>query len=237
VLPRAVRTALTYAPELLPTRVVHGPDDIAVSALGGVNEPFPDPLGYDPPSAELADVERFIAAEGVADGRVMVDDPPLAAFLALRTSFGVLGPLGERGARAAAADPTTLVEGGADVARIHAFLDRYGVALVVTSGPPGPFDRDDPWLGAATRVHGYRVRRVEHGSSLVAAGAARVSGAELGVIRVAAASGPRVTLRFHYDERLACRPGCRVERAPVSDDSTGFVSVPDPPAEFDIYAP
>jgi hypothetical protein len=232
---RAVRTVLTYAPELLPARVIHGPDDVALSALAGINEPFPDPLGYDPPTLELAQVAAFIAWRGADAGRVVVDDAPLAAFLAFTSHISVLGPLGERGAATAAADPTSIIEQNADAKRIHGFLERYGVRLVVTSGPPGPFDREDPWLGPTELVHGYRVRAVEHPTSLVAAGEARVAGITPETIRVTEASGPRVTLRFHFDERLACRPECRVERVEVPGDLAGFVSIPAPPGEFEIY--
>jgi hypothetical protein len=234
---RAVRTVLTYAPELLPARVFHGPEDVTVSALGGINEPFPDPLGYDPPDLGLSEVAELLGALDVEGARVVVDDPALAAFLVYRTSFAVLGPVGERGGLTAAADPTSLVEGDADPARVHAFLDRYGVGVVVASGPPGPFDVQDPRFEPARPLHGYRVRRVTHPTSLVAGGTARVVGTDAHAIHVTGASGPRVTLRYHYDESLACRPACRIERVPLPGDAAGFVSIPDPPAAFDIYAP
>jgi hypothetical protein len=44
-----------------------------------------------------------------------------------------------------------------------------------------------------------------------------------------------VVLRFHYLETLRCRPDCRVERFPVAGDRVGFIRVPDPRPELEIY--
>jgi hypothetical protein len=235
--PRAARTVLTYAPELLPERHVRGPSDLAVSALGGINEPFPDPLGYDPPPARLNALAVHLQREDASGGRVLTDDAAVAGFLALRTSLPVLGPLGERGAPASVADPTPLLEGRAGAGSIADFVDRYGVAFVVLAGRPGPFDAADPHFAAAVDVAGYRVRRVAQPTSIVARGEARVEPSTRGSVRVSGAVGPRVTLRYHYAPGLACRPHCRVEMDPQSGDGLGFVSVPNPPAAFEIFSP
>jgi hypothetical protein len=236
-IPRMARTALTYAPELLPERRVRGPSDFAVSALSGVNEPFPDPLGYDPPPAGLGPLAEFLVSHGAGRGRVLTDDAVVAAFLALRTSLPVLGPLGERGATATSADPTTLLEHGVEASSVAKFVSRYGVAFVVLGGPPSALDVEAPFLEPAVFIQGYRVRRVAGDPSLVARGVAHVDGTSLGSIRVSGAAGARVTLRYHYDAELACRPGCAIEREPVPGDEAGFISVPNPPAAFELYTP
>jgi hypothetical protein len=235
VVPRAVRTVLTYAPELLPARVVRGPSDLAVSALGGVNEPFPDPLGYDPAPPGLPALADYLVTHGAGAGRVLTDDAAVAGFLALRTSLHVLGPLGERGTPFASADPSPLFDGAHDARAVAAYLERYAVVLVVLGGPPGPFDANDALLEPPARVAGYRVRRVAAPSAFVLSGVGKVAAANPDhSIGVEGAAGPRITLRFHYDARLACRPGCTVERAAIDGDVAGFVSVPDPPASFVI---
>jgi hypothetical protein len=71
----------------------------------------------------------------------------------------------------------------------------------------------------------------------VFAGAAQIERASDGVIGVSAASGPAVSLRFHYHPLLACRPSCRVSRLPVEGDAAGFITVPSPPAAFEVYLP
>jgi hypothetical protein len=158
--PRMARTALTYAPELLPERRVRGPSDLAVSALSGLNEPFPDPLGYDPPPPGLPLLAQFLTAHGAERARVLTDDATVAAFLALRTSLPVIGPLGERGAPGSAADPTPLLERRPGAGDAAGFLARYRVGFVVLAGPPSVFDGERSFLDRPIIVQGYRVRRV-----------------------------------------------------------------------------
>jgi hypothetical protein len=236
-LPRAARTVFTYAPELLPHRHVRGPADLAVSALGGINEPFPDPLGYDPPAAALGALAAHLEREDTSGGRVLTDDAAVAGFLALRTRLPVLGPLGARGAPSSAADPTPLLEGRTGAGGLAAFVERYGVGFVVLAGRPGPFDAPDPLFSDAVDVAGYRVRRITRQASMVARGEGRVDASIPGSLRVSGAVGSRLTLRYHYVPGLLCRPRCRVEREPVEGDALGFVSVENPPAAFEIFWP
>ncbi|HVW28479.1 MAG TPA: hypothetical protein VHC69_24110 [Polyangiaceae bacterium] len=236
-LPRVARTALTYAPELLPARHVRGPDDVAVSSLGGIDEPFPDPLGYDPAPPALPSLAAYLAREDRRGGRVLTDDAGVAGYLSLYTSLEVLGPLGERGAPSASADPTALLEGRPGAGGVAEFIERYGVAFVVLAGRPGPFDANERLFERAADVGGYRVRRVLRTSSLVLQGTAKVDSTAPGSLRVSAAVGPRVTLRYNYVPGLACRPACVVERGPSGAIARGFVSVANPPAAFEIFLP
>ncbi len=235
-IPRAARTVLTYAPELLPKRVLRGPFDLRVSALSGINEPLPDALSYDVPLPRFDAVAQWLSENADHRGRILVDDMTLAALLSFTTSLPVLGPIAERGASSRAADPSALLAGPFDRGAILAFFTRYGVGWVVLTGPPGMLDRDDLPLDPSLDVEGFRVRRVIPEPSLVAEGRGQIGEASIGVIRLSDVAGPRVTIRFHYDDRLACRPGCKVERAAVNDDPAGFISVLNPPAVFEVYA-
>lgn len=234
VVPRGYRTVATYVPELLPKRVQHPPSELNLSALVGLNEPMPDPLKHEPPPPNAADLALWLT-ESAGDGRVLVDDAALAGFLSVRAPVALLGPLAERGAPSSDADPSRLLPRETPSAELEAFLRRYAVSLTVASGATVSLDADVPFLGPEEKVFGYRVRRVRAPTGLVAEGAAKVASARIASILVRDASGPRVVLRFHYDPLLACRPGCRVERAPVTGDRAGFVSVPEPPGAFELF--
>lgn len=236
-IPRAARTVATFVPELLPARVVRSTVDMRVSALVGVNEPMPDALRHEPPPPRFHDVADWLAEHGGGRGRVLVDDPALTAFLSLWTPLSVLGPVGERGAATRAADPTSLLAGVPSEDAVSTYLRRYAVGFVVLGGPSGPLDREHPLLEPTVNVAGLRVRRVATEPSYFAEGAGRVVGTANGSIRVAGAGGARVTLRFHHDPGLACRPGCRLEKAELPGDPAGFLSVPAPPESFEVYVP
>jgi hypothetical protein len=235
--PRVVRTVATFVPELLPARVTRSSIDERVSALVGVNEPLPDALRHEGPPPRFQAVAGWLGEHEGDRGRVLVDDAGLAAFLSLWTPFAVLGPLGERGAAARAADPTTLLARAASEDAVATYLRRYAVGTVVLSGPPGALDGEHPMLAPTLNVSGLRVRRVLPEPSYFVEGEGRVVGTANGAFRVAGASGARVTLRFHHDPRLACRPGCRLERAELPGDPEGFLSVPAAPEAFEVYVP
>ena len=238
VVPRAARTVLTFLPELLPTRVINAPLDFGVSALVGLNEPMPDSLGHDVPIFRFTDVANWLLDHGAQSRRVLVDDAALTGFLAVTTplsggSAPIAGVGRARGPRIRVRSSTRRPSSPV----VADFLNRYGVGWVVLGGPLGPFDRNDPELGPTIIVAGFRVRHVDSDSTLFAAGSGQIDAARIGSIRVSGAHGDRVTLRFHYDPRLACRPSCRVERAVVPFDDAGFLSVPDPPPAFELFTP
>jgi hypothetical protein len=237
VVPRAVRTVATFLPELLPTRVVRSDIDLHVSALVGLGEPMPDALPHGPVPFRFHDLAGWLQDHAGERGRVLVDEPALSGFLALTVPIPIVGPLAERGSPSRAADPTALLAASPSPRLVEAFLERYAIGWVVLGGPLGPFDRDDPALEPALNIAGFRVRRVASEPRWFAEGRGRIAGTAMGSIRVVEASGPRVTIRFHYDPRLACRPGCRLEAAPIPGDPAGFLSVPDPPQAFEIYVP
>jgi hypothetical protein len=234
VIPRLFRTVATYVPSLLPDRVIRTALDLHVSPLVGLKEPGPDRLGYDAPPMAFYDVLQFLDENARGD-RVVVDDPALASFLAISSPQAVLGPLAERGSPSADADPSRLLDSPASPSEVSSYLDRYSVGWVVLGGPLGSFDRDDPRLGPARLVAGFRVRRVIDATSLVAEGTGHVVPDFGGVLKVEDAAGARVTVRLHYDESLRCRPDCTVERVRVDGDRGGFIGIRKPPPVFEVY--
>ncbi len=234
VIPRLFRTVATYVPSLLPDRVIRTALDLHVSPLVGLKEPGPDRLGYDAPPMAFYDVLGFLD-ENAPGERVVVDDPALAAFLAISSPHAVLGPLAERGSPSADADPSRLLDSSPSPSEVSSYLERYSVGWVVLGGPLGPFDRDEPRLGPPRFVAGFRVRRVIDATSLVAEGTGRLVRDFGGILKVEDAAGERVTLRLHYDESLRCRPGCTVERVLVDGDRGGFIGIRKPPPVFEVY--
>jgi hypothetical protein len=207
------------------------------SALVGLNDPMPDPLRHEPPVFRFHEVASWLSEHAAGRGRILVDEPSLAALLAVTTALDILGPLGERGSPSQGADPSTLLASSPGRDAVHAYLERYAVGWVVLGGKLGPLDSEDPVLEAPLDVAGFRVRRVAREPSFFAEGTGRIDRTGAGVIGVRDAVGPRVTIRFHHDSRFRCRPDCRVERALVAGDAAGFLSVPSPPPAFEVYVP
>lgn len=235
-IPRMVRTVGTFLPEILPRPVVRAPGEASRSALFGLFEPMPDSLRYEPMRPRATDLAAWLSAYA-HEGRVLVDEPGLAAFLSVRNPLDVLGPIAERGSASRDADPRALFASGATMRGAEEFIRRYGVSWIVLAGPKGVLDEQSSLLEPPIDIFGYRVRRVSHPTTLVMEGDAKVTQLGLGSIQVADASGERITLRIHYDSLLVCRPGCRVERRSVEGDGQGFVSVPRPPTEFEVFVP
>jgi hypothetical protein len=232
--PRLVRTVGTYVPELLPVAAVRAPGDASKSSLVGLFEPMPDALPYAPAPPALIDVAGFLTAN-VQEGRVLALDASVAALLTVRSPLDVLGPIAERGAPSADADPTSLLSPRTTWDTAGRYLEHYAVTWVVLPLTPSVFDGEHPELGPVLPVFGYRVRKVLHPTALVLEGDATVKDRHLGFIHVESAGRERVTLRMHYDERLGCRPGCRVERRQVDFDRAGFITVSEPPSELEIF--
>jgi hypothetical protein len=235
VVPRLYRTVATYLPSLLPTRVIRSPPDLHVSSLVGLHEPAPDPMAHEAPPAAF-EIVASLLENALPDGaRVAVSDPELTGYLAVRSGLAVLGPIAERGGPSVDADPTPILDPKTPAHTVANYLDRYGVTFVVASGYPSSFDAANDRLEPPVFLGGLRVRRVRAPASLFVAGTGRIAVGPGGSIRVSDASGPRVTLRYHFDSTFRCEPGCTVERATVDSDRTGFVSVPNPPPAFRIF--
>jgi hypothetical protein len=224
---------------VLPDRVVRSTIDVLVSPLVGTKEPLPDRLRHEAVPPSFAVAAEWLAEHHGGRGAILVDDAALAAYLSMTGSLPIIGPLGERGAPSAIADPTGLFAEPASPEQIAMFIERYGIGWIALWGAPSRFDFDDPMLDPVVRVAGVRIRKVRREATFFLEGLGRVRSMGLGRVRVALdpASIPalRVTLRFHYDPSLECRPNCRVK--PEASPPAGFpafVTVENPPQEFEL---
>jgi hypothetical protein len=196
------------------------------------------PASYERASLASWELAGWLVERHGARGRVAVDSAAVAGLLAITSSLPVLGPLASRGSPSATADPAVLPvrDGRVRDDALAAYVERYAVGTFVLSGPPGPFDGEHSLLDPPLDVAGFRVRRVRREPGYFAEGGGRVVEGRPGTLRVEGAAGSRIVLRFHFDERLACRPRCRVERVVAPGVPAGFVGVPDPPEAFEVYA-
>jgi hypothetical protein len=194
-----------------------------------------------PPS--FAVVAGWFAEHHGGRGTVLSDDPSLTAYLSASATLPVIGPIGERGARSAATDPTRLFSEPASLDRIASFLDQHAVGWVALWGAPSQFDQDDSLLEPVVRVAGVRIRRVKKDPSFFATGTGAIQSMALGRLLVnIATSDPstprpqRVTLRFHYDPSLRCRPNCGLLAASYATPDGGgdWISIENPPPAFEL---
>jgi hypothetical protein len=244
-LPRLVRTVGTYMPEVLPDRITRSTIDLLISPLSGVKEPMPDRMRHDASPPGFAVVAEWFAEHHGGRGRILIDDASLAAYLAASATLPVLGPLGERGSRAAAADPTRFLATLPPKEDVARFLDEYGVGYVALWGAPSFFDVDDSLLEPVVHIAGVRIRRVVKEPSFFVQGSGRIQAVGYGRVHAVAApevwgSPPpsHVVLRFHYDRSLECRPGCRASPVQyvVPGGSGEFISIERPPVEFELVS-
>ncbi len=235
-LPRFVRTVLHYVPELLPRQVIRSKLDVLSSPLVGLSEPPPLPMRlHHAPKSHRA-VQSWLERNHRGRGRVVVSEWVLGEYLTAASKLPILGGLVERNVphvdahlfrRHPAGDLP-----GAELAK---YLELYAVGFVITSGEFGPLDHRRDLLEPAEVVEGYRIYRTRSEPSYFLAGSGRVDAQRVNRIAIKDASGSELVLRFHFMETLACRPDCRVERFEVEGDRVGFIRVPSPPPEFEIY--
>lgn len=232
-IPRAARTLGTYVPELLPTPIARIRSELARSSLIGLFEPMPDALRHEPMPASASDLAGYLSAS-VKEGRVLVFDTALAAFLGVRTPLDVIGPVAERGSASRDADPGALLLPEARLPSAEAFLRRYAVSWVILPMAPSVFDQDTDALEPVATVFGHRVRRVKSPTTLIAEGSGTVTRLGFGKVRVESITGQRLTLRLHYSSALTCRPDCRIEEHHEGSVGAGFLSIVNPPGDVEI---
>jgi hypothetical protein len=161
-LPAFARTVLSYAPALLPERVLRSPADLRVSALVGPNERHPDPLRHTPPPPFYAVLAQHVSA-AVPPGAVLVRDRGLAATLSLKTASPVLGPLALRGEPAAVREPALPEHwsGPALADRVR----QYDVRWLIVAGPLDPIESRADVFEPVGFFEAARVYRVRNGAT------------------------------------------------------------------------
>jgi hypothetical protein len=175
-------------------------------------------------------------------GRVLVHQWMLGEYLAWATDIPILGGLEQRAIHHADAHffrrhPT----GETDARTLREFLERYAVGFVVVRAPifdqhalPG-LERHTDLLHFVAAVGNQRIYLTKIHPDYLLRGKGRVVSQTLNSIRIAGAAGPDVVLRFHWMDRLRCRPGCTVERFDVPGDRVGFIRIQRPPERFEIF--
>jgi hypothetical protein len=175
------------------------------------------------------------------EGRVLVQYWALGEYLRWATDRPVLGGFPDR---RTIHEQSNLFHFPDTDDRFHDGLDAYlatfNVAYIVMSVPYiASIERRLDLLEPRGILGGhYRAYRVRRPSGYVAAGSAEVR-AQLGRIDVSGArpapGTQELLLRFHWMRELECHSSdpanrCRIERAPVEGDETGFIRVVGEPA-------
>ena len=234
IVPRAVRNAMHFVPETVPTHVVPEERSELLSVLGDINEDVPPRKGYSGPPADFVKVRDWLAENHRDRGRVLVSNWVLAEYLAGFSGVPILGGLIERNVPHVDAHLFRADLGG-DPKGLEKYFDRYAVGFVVLAGEFDPLDYRRDLLDPVVAFGVHRIYRLRREPSYFHEGAGRLESQGLNSIRVSQASGEVVVLRFHWMETLRCRPSCTIERVPVPGDRVGFVGVRTPPAEFEVY--
>ena len=236
---RGLREVIFYLPALVPGRQARS------TAPGHVEATAKSSIGGGP-FRLFAVVDRYVTLAShlrkncTEDGRILVQEWPVAEYLRAALDRPIIGGFPDR--RTIHEDANLFMRPGdprIQGRKLADYLVRYNVRYLVMTGPYNPFLESRKELLEAPRLAGpFRTYRVRHLGNYVAHGKGKVK-AELNRIQVTGAS-PRVgtqelVLRFHHLETLTCRPGCKVERAPVKGDRAGFIKVvgqPRLPASF-----
>ncbi len=227
---RGVHELLYFIPELERAQRGAAPGD---RPRGGSRRAQPVAPAFVELAASLrAEVERRQDADAGAPGRVLVQWWPLAEYLSWATALPIVGGFPDR---RLIFESANLYHMGYDDPRragdaFAEYLARYNVHYVVTSEPADSLmaARVD-LLEPGPAVAGYfQIFRVRAPSDYFARGRGRVRTGpgliELTDVEPDSESGELV-LKFHYMRELACRPGCRLEPAPVPGADAAFIRV------------
>jgi hypothetical protein len=208
--------------------------DVVDPILG--NKPKPWTTSLDSPNPAAREVRAWLEQNQGGRGRVVIRHWVLDEYLAATTRLPLLGGIEQRNIQQADAHLFRRAQdGGLPTPALRRYLETYAVGWLVIGGPRIGLEGQNELLQPVANVAGHRIYRTRAEPSWFLRGSGHVVEQRLNLVKVADASGDDVVLRFHWLESLACRPGCRVERYPVSGDRVGFIRIPSPPAVFEIY--
>jgi hypothetical protein len=232
ILPRFGRTVIYFLPDLLPTH--H-------NSVVAMNEPKPFSSRLFSANVEARDLRDWLLAHAQGQGRIAVRGAQpshwvLAEYLAATTRLPILGGLEHRNIHHADAHLFRRYRAGNPPGEeLQRFFETYAVGWVVLGGEYGSLDYRQEYMELVATVAEHRIYRVRKPPSYFMRGSGRVSEQAMNRVKVEGAGGDDVVLRFHWFEPLACRPNCTVERFTVDGDRVGFIRVPNPPSNFEIY--
>jgi hypothetical protein len=240
VLPRLALTVLYYMPEALPVarKAIPGanPTDPPPEPFGGVYGPRPRRMGHAGTDNGTQQIKAWLEKNARGRGRVLVQDWMLAEHLAATTELPLLGGIEERNLHHVDAHLFRWhTDGDLPGPALREYLERYAVGFVVVRFYKPALEWRKDLLKFRVLVGGCRIYETRIQPRYVLRGEGEVVEQSLNSLKVRGARGEELVLRFHWMETLRCRPGCGVERSPQQGDRVGFIRVPRPPPEFEIY--
>jgi hypothetical protein len=239
VVPRLLQEMLFFIPELAPEVRLGAIDPESrgrphTDAAALLPKPQP-PFRLRPVPKDYLKVADYLAKHCRQEGRVLVQDWPLAEYLRWATDRPILGGFPERRTVHQAAnlfrrldDPRLLGNG------LSEYLRRYNVRYLILSGLPHPqLERRQDLMERIKLVGLIRIYRTRHQATYFQRGSGRVT-ASLNRLQVDGAMADpgsnSVVLRFHHMSTLRCHPGCEIGRAEIPFDPAGFIEVRGRPA-------
>jgi hypothetical protein len=240
IVPRLVSNVVFYFPELFAERTGGVPTNADPrkwsATLSEAPETLPISMRAHGPGTGAKEVRTWLEQHLRGRGRVVVENLMLGEYLAATSRLPLLGGFRQRSFPHGDAHLFRLNdEGYLAGAELRRYLERYAVRYVVLLDPKRRLERRKDLLVLRTAIGFVRIYETRIDPSYFLHGSGTVVDQAFNRIAVDEASGAEVVLRFHWMETLRCRPGCRVERYPVSGDRVGFIRVERPPRRFEIY--
>lgn len=249
LVPRLAQDIGYFVPELAPSPVDLPEEKPHIADMIGYGD-----IGYPrhrsfrhqaPPNDYIVITSKLAAVDGKAR-RILVESPSLAQYLRANTSAQVVGSL-----------PFETTAQGADLfhrfpekdpseAKLRQYLETYAIGWIVVRFNPDPGDEEyRPRLAGLRsllepmpmKLAQHRVYRVREPAPYLAPSSGTVE-LDGDTIRVTGTdSQTDLTLRYHFEKHLQCRPGCNLEPLKIPGDAMGLIHIAAPhPADFEITA-
>lgn len=168
------------------------------------------------------------------DGRALVEELALGERLAWRSDVEVIGGFRERNLEHSHANLLRTYDSREippDV--LSRWLQTYAVDWLVMRYEHPELDAMTDLLQPARIVHHRRVYRVIHPTPRLDGTPGRIRARPNELRVLGTDTDADAIIRYHFHERLRCRPDCRIERLPSEFDEVGLMRVPAPhPADF-----
>jgi hypothetical protein len=234
LLPQVGHQVFAAGPELLPGLREKQTDLDPPPWKRGVSE-VSDPvikMRYGPVLPVYWQLAAYLKKNCAGQGRVLVEPWPLGEYLGWATDLHIIGGFPDRRMifeNAYLFRPKSKKDPRFWGKAYFDYLKRYNIRFVVMHIPYFPqVEANKRSMRYIKNIGGYRIYRATHGGSYFARGSGRVR-AELDKILVRditpGEGSQSIDLRFHYIERLTCRPKCRLEQVPLPDSKATFIRV------------
>ena len=239
-LPRLARDVLYFTAALVPETaplVEENPRITDTIGFGNIGYPAHKEFRHGPMPPDFVGIADWFEKHADGRGRAMVEHWTLGEMLAWKTKTQVLGGFRLRNLQHNAANFFRLHPlGDPPPGVLERYMDDYAVKWLVTSFTHQRFEARTDLFEPAAEIGTHRIFVSKRPVSFFARNRGRVK-ASLNRLSVKKTwPDDDVVLRFHWHERLRCRPDCRVEREPLDGDPVGFIRVPAPhPSNFVIW--